>query len=252
MNSLRVLFLGAPGVGKGTYGVRLSQRWKVPHIAMGDLVRSSLQSSSKPDHAENVHAATLQGLLVPDDVVSNLLKERLDQPDVCERSSYILDGYPRTLEQAKTLATLSLTPLLCVNLLMPDKLLAMKISGRRACAHCGWNYNVADIHEDGYALPPLLPQNPTTCDHCGISPLRLERREDDAEHIVHQRLGVYHSLTKPLVTLYEQQGKLLQFEVRNGVADLDKLENHILNHLKLQPFATTSCQQTRFPHKTNL
>jgi len=220
--------MGAPGVGKGTFATRLAPLFGVPTISTGDLIRAEIKGNTEV--GQQVKALTERGGLVGDDVVLQLLKNRLAAPDAAK--GFILDGYPRRVSQAETLATLR--PLgLAVNLVLDEKILVEKALARRVCAHCGSGYNLANIVRDGYFMPPLLPKAPGLCDKCPPAVGKLTTRADDTESIIRERLRVYERETFPILDFYRKQGLLLEFEVRKGVADLDELRGKIEQRLGL-------------------
>ena len=134
------------------------------------------------------------------------------------------DGYPRTVQQAKDLdAAQSVTTVL--NITLPESVLMAKLLGRRVCGDCGKNYTVAAIHEGDLDMPPLLPK-PSDCEKCVGKP-RREVRADDTEEVVTSRMKVYHAQTSPLIAYYEKQGKLQNFAVKKGIADLPRLQKEL-------------------------
>uniref|UniRef100_A0A0G4FBJ1 Adenylate kinase active site lid domain-containing protein n=1 Tax=Chromera velia CCMP2878 TaxID=1169474 RepID=A0A0G4FBJ1_9ALVE len=213
--ALRMVFLGAPGAGKGTYASRITKLWGVPHISTGDIIRAEIKSGS--DLGVQFKSYSDKGALVPDELVVAIAKKRLSQPDV--KDGYILDGFPRTVPQAEALqdADASLRPTLCVNICLPEKYLIMKLAGRRVCSVCNDSFNVADIREGEYDMPPLLPSN---CKQCEGTGKHLEQRADDTEEVVKNRLQTYLDETAPLIGFYSKMGLLLDFDVKKGVADL--------------------------------
>jgi adenylate kinase len=213
--------------GKGTFASRLAPLFGIPTISTGDLIRAEIKAGSAV--GQQVKALTETGGLVSDEVVLGLLRTRLAQPDASK--GFIIDGYPRRVSQAETLATLA--PLgLAVNLVLDEKILIEKALARRVCQHCGQGYNLANIVRDGYFMPPLLPRTPGLCDRCPPAVGKLTTRKDDVESIIRDRLQIYQRETFPILDFYRQQGILLEFEVRKGVQDLDELKDKIETRLK--------------------
>jgi adenylate kinase len=139
-------------------------------------------------------------------------------------STPLQDGYPRTVQQAKDLdAAQSVSRVL--NITLPESVLMTKLLGRRVCGDCGKNYNLAAIHEGDLDMPPLLPK-PSDCAKCVGKP-RLEIRADDTEAVVTARMKVYHAQTAPLIAYYQKQGKLQDFAVKKGIADLPRLQKEL-------------------------
>ncbi|KAL6987480.1 adenylate kinase [Sarracenia purpurea var. burkii] len=208
------VFLGCPGVGKGTYASRLSALLAVPHIATGDLVREELSSGGLLSRqlAEIVN----QGKLVSDEIIISLLSKRLEAGEAKGESGFILDGFPRTIRQAEILDEVTNIDLV-VNLRLPENVLLEKCLGRRICSECGKNFNVASINvlgENGspaISMAPLPP--PPQCES------KLITRSDDTEAIVKERLRVYTEKSQPLEEFYRVQGKLLEFDLPGGIPE---------------------------------
>ena len=213
---LSLMFLGAPGVGKGTYASRAAPLLGIPQISTGDLIRAEIKAKT-PLGAE-LATFTTAGTLVPDRVVLRMVKDRVAQADCAK--GYLLDGFPRTVAQAETLHAWE--PLrLVVNITLKEEFLMQKIMGRRVCSSCNRNYNVAHISQGEYQMPPLLPKHgdATKCD-CGG---KLEQRADDREETVRNRLRVYEKETAPLIGFYSKLGVLRDFDVKKGLDDFPKL-----------------------------
>ncbi|KAK9061450.1 hypothetical protein SSX86_018631 [Deinandra increscens subsp. villosa] len=212
--SFQWVFLGCPGVGKGTYASRLFDLLGVPHIATGDLVREELSSSGplSPQLEEVVN----QGKLVSDEIIFNLLSKRLEAGESRGESGFILDGFPRTIRQAEILDEVTEIDLV-VNLKLREDVLIEKCLGRRVCSQCGKGFNVASIDAKaenglpGMNMPPLLPPP-----HCAS---KLVTRADDTEPVVIERLRVYKEKSQPVEGYYRKQGKLLEFDLPGGIPE---------------------------------
>ncbi|MFS7968487.1 putative adenylate kinase [Helianthus anomalus] len=208
------VFLGCPGVGKGTYASRLSKLLGVPHIATGDLVRDEL--NSKGPLSEQLSEIVNQGKLVSDHLIINLLSKRLEAGDAKGESGFILDGFPRTIRQAEILEGVTNIDLV-INLKLREEALLAKCLGRRTCSQCGGNYNVAciDIKADNEKpamyMPPLLPPS-----HCAS---KLITRSDDTEEVVKERLRIYNEKSRPVEEFYRKRGKLLEFDLPGGIPE---------------------------------
>jgi len=187
-------------------------------------VRAEIASNSQL--GSRIKAATNRGELLDDDVVFTLLSHRLDAPDCT--NGFLLDGYPRRVSQAERLSQLYRLDLV-INLVLREDILVRKLSARRVCSGCGKNYNIADINDGEYVMPPLLPKQHNKCDACGGE---LVQRSDDTEKVVRDRLGIYERETHPLVDYYEREGVLVKFEVKKGVADVPRLLDVIQEGLK--------------------
>jgi adenylate kinase len=201
-----ILLLGAPGVGKGTQAKELVAKWGIPQISTGDLLRYHRDHGTPLGlKAKEIMA---QGHLVPDDLVNEMVAERLRQPDT--KSGYILDGYPRTLGQADWLdrqvgADPKALPVIAVSIQVGYNVLLRRITGRRNCPVCGTIYNI-------YLHPPKVEEK---CDLDGAS---LERRSDDTEEVFRERMRTYDSQTAPVVEHYRALGR---FEEVNGDQPVD-------------------------------
>ncbi|CAL1374370.1 unnamed protein product [Linum trigynum] len=208
------VFLGCPGVGKGTYASRLSNLLGVPHIATGDLVREELNSTGPL--ASQLKEIVNQGKLVSDEIIINLLSKRLEAGEAKGESGFILDGFPRTIRQAEILEGVTEIDLV-VNLQLREEALLAKCLGRRICSQCGGNYNIAciDIKADnggpGIYMAPLPP--PPQCAD------KLIQRADDTEEVVKARLEIYNEMSRPLEEFYRSRGKLLEFSLPGGIPE---------------------------------
>ncbi|ONK79801.1 uncharacterized protein A4U43_C01F10210 [Asparagus officinalis] len=208
------VFLGCPGVGKGTYASRLSSLLGVPHIATGDLVRDELNSSGPL--SKQLSELVNQGKLVSDEIIINLLSKRLEDGGAKGESGFILDGFPRTVRQAEILDGVTDIDLV-INLKLREDIILEKCLGRRICSQCGGNFNIANINIKGengkpdISMAPLLPPS-----HCSS---KLITRSDDTEEVVKERLRIYHELSEPVEESYRKQGKLLEFELPGGIPE---------------------------------
>jgi len=206
---MRIVLLGAPGSGKGTQAQRLVARFGVPQISTGDLLRSAVARGT--ELGLKAKATMDAGALVSDDIVIGIIRERLGQADVA--GGYILDGFPRNLAQARSLASMLAVigqPLDAVVLFNVDYAeIARRIAGRRTCPNCGTIFNVHDA-----ATPGI-----TQCAKCTDAPL-LTQRPDDNEQTVARRLGVYDEQTRPLIEHYRAQGLLRSVDAQGPVDDV--------------------------------
>ncbi|XP_068637739.1 adenylate kinase 1, chloroplastic-like [Aristolochia californica] len=208
------IFLGCPGVGKGTYASRLSQLLGVPHIATGDLVRAELKSSSPL--ADQLKEIVNQGKLVSDEIIINLLSKHLEECEAKGESGFILDGFPRTIRQAEILEGVTEIDLV-VNLKLREDVLIEKCLARRTCSQCGGNFNVASIDikpengKPGILMAPLLP--PPQCAS------KLTVRSDDTEEVVKERLRIYNEVSQPVEGFYGSRGLLVDFDLPGGIPE---------------------------------
>lgn len=197
---VKIVLLGAPGVGKGTQAKRICSHFDIPQISTGDLFRDAIRFSS-PLGLE-AQAYMDRGDLVPDSVVIKLVEERLVRDDC--RHGYVLDGFPRTVAQAETLAGID-TISLVIHIDLEREEILRRLTGRRVCKSCGFMYHVV--------FSP--PQVENVCDRCGSE---LYQRVDDSVLTIEQRLAVYRAETEPLVEYYRRQGSLKTI-IGNGTPD---------------------------------
>ncbi len=209
---MRIIFLGPPGSGKGTYASRLSPILRIPHISTGDIFREEARKNTQL--GKKVASYMSKGELVPDTLTVQVLKKRIRRPDCLE--GFILDGYPRTIRQADELEKISGTDMVIL-LGIPENILIEKLSGRRVCGKCGEIYNIADIKRtiegQTFDLPAMLPNVPGICDKCGGE---LIKRKDDVEQVICKRLAFYREQTEPLVEYYRDKGLILDICITSG------------------------------------
>lgn len=192
---MKAIIFGAPGSGKGTYASRLQIKLGVEVISMGDIFRELMKEES--DLGREVKYYVEKGLLVPDEIVVEVLKKRLSK--IPAEKGYILDGFPRTLEQAKTLETIAKLDVILL-LMVPDWMIIERLSSRRICQNCGTVYN----------LRFLKPKVDGICDKCGGP---LYQRSDDNPEVIKKRLQIYQDQTSPLLQHYKE--KKVPFIVSN-------------------------------------
>lgn len=190
---MRIIMLGAPGAGKGTQAKKIAEKYGIPHISTGDIFRANIKNGTELGKKAKTYMD--QGLLVPDELVCDLVVDRVQQPD-CEKG-YVLDGFPRTIPQAEALdaALKSLGSAIdyAIDVDVPDENIVNRMGGRRACVKCGATYHVVfnPTKEEG------------VCDACGD---KLILRDDDKPETVQKRLRVYHEQTQPLIDYYTTAG----------------------------------------------
>jgi len=218
---MRIVLLGAPGSGKGTQSQRLVQRFGIPQISTGDLLRSAVARGTPLGRAakEAMHA----GRLVDDSIVLGMIRERLADADAAK--GFILDGFPRNLAQARALDAMLAEvgkPLTAVvQMDVPYEELTRRIAGRRSCQKCGRVYNI-------YSMPVTAPgSGEPRCQFCEDRPL-LYQRPDDNEATVVERLKVYESQTRPLLGFYEKQRLLQSIDAQGEVDAITALLTHAL------------------------
>jgi adenylate kinase len=205
---MKAIFLGPPGAGKGTYASRIGPQLGIAHISTGDLLRAEVKAESAL--GRKAKGFMDKGHLVPDQLVIDMLMERIKRPD-CKKG-FILDGFPRTIPQADALDK-SLKVDVVVNLLLSEDILLEKALARRICRNCGNIYNIADINRDGIKMPALLPRKPGVCDKCGGE---LYKRDDETEEVIKDRFKVFRNQTEPLIAYYRKKGLLKDVKVIGG------------------------------------
>jgi len=212
---MRIIMLGAPGAGKGTQAKKITAKYSIPHISTGDIFRANIKNGTELGKKAKTYMD--QGLLVPDELVVDLVVDRVNQGDCA--NGYVLDGFPRTIPQAEALDK-ALTEMgesidYAINVEVPDENIVQRMSGRRACVNCGATYHIV------YA--PTKKEN--VCDTCGGE---LILRDDDKPETVQKRLNVYHEQTQPLIDYYTQQDKLVEVD---GTIDIEKVFDAIVKIL---------------------
>jgi adenylate kinase len=222
---MRIVLLGAPGSGKGTQSKLLIEKYKIPQISTGDLLRAAVAAGS--ELGRKAKSAMDAGQLVSDDVVLGMIQERLSKPDA--RGGFILDGFPRNIPQAQALdamlARLSQPLQLALLVDVDTEVLMKRLTGRRTCsnASCGAIYNIYFS----------APKSPGKCDKCGSN---LAHRSDDNENTVRSRLQVYEQQTAPLVSYYKAQGKLRTVRGTGSVNEIFKNVTDIIE-VQMRPLA---------------
>ncbi len=189
--AIKLILLGAPGAGKGTQADIISRRYGIPPISTGAIIRGAIADGTEMGLKAKTY--TEAGLLVPDSVVIDIIKERLSRPD-CEKG-FILDGFPRTVPQAQALDDMGVEITDVISIEVPDESIMIRMSGRRVCGCCGQTYHTV--------------YNPSPAgDRCGVCGAELTVRKDDKPEVVADRLRVYHEQTEPLKSYYQSKGIL--------------------------------------------
>ena len=212
---MKIIMLGAPGAGKGTQAKKIAAKYGIPHISTGDIFRANIKNGTELGKKAKTYMD--QGLLVPDELVVDLVVDRVNQDD-CE-NGYVLDGFPRTIPQAEAL-TEALEKMgqkvdFAIDVNVPDENIVKRMGGRRACVTCGATYHMvyAPTKKEGI------------CDTCGGE---LILRDDDKPETVQKRLNVYHDQTQPLIDYYTNQGILRTVD---GTVDIDDVFRAITEFL---------------------
>jgi len=203
---MNLILLGAPGAGKGTQAEILTKELDIPSISTGNLIRAAMKNGTPAGLAAKSHVES--GGLVPDDIVIEMLRERIAADDC--KNGFILDGFPRTVPQAQALDNMGIIIDRVIDIEVDDGLIESRLSGRRVCAACGATYHVHN----------MPPQKADECDSCGGA---LSMRKDDLPETVGERLRVYHEQTEPLKDYYNAVGKLFVVEGHKGVEETSKM-----------------------------
>jgi len=212
--NMKIIMLGPPGSGKGTYSKQLSPKIGVPHISTGDIFRENIKNST--EIGKKVKAIIDKGGLVPDGLVMEVVRERLARPDA--KKGFIFDGFPRTIGQARELDKMTKIDAV-VNLEVPEEVIIKRTTARRMCKKCGAIYNVLT----------LKPKKSGVCDKCGGE---LIHRDDDKEEVIRNRLEEYRKLTEPLIDYYRKKGMII--DIRNDKIDapIEEVVGRIAEELK--------------------
>jgi adenylate kinase len=204
---MNIVFLGPPGAGKGTQAKILIERYGIPQISTGDMLREHRAKGT--ELGKKAQEYMDKGQLVPDEIILGMVKERLSQPD-CQKG-FILDGFPRTVAQAealdKLLSEMGKKLDFALALIVPDDLLVERLTGRRTCKNCGMMYHIK-------YKPPKVEGK---CDVCGGE---LYQRPDDNEETVRNRLKVYHEQTAPLIEYYKNKGILREIDGSKSIEEI--------------------------------
>lgn len=209
---MKLIFLGAPGAGKGTQAEIIAAKLNIPTISTGNIIREALANGT--EMGIKAKSFIEAGKLVPDDVVIGIIKERLANEDC--NNGFILDGFPRTIPQAEALDNMRIIIDKVVDIDVPDENIVNRMSGRRVCKACGSSYHIEN----------KKPKVDGVCDNCGGE---LQIRKDDAPETVLDRLNVYHEQTEPLKDYYAKCGKLRSVE---GTAPITEITAAILKVLE--------------------
>ena len=199
---MKLIFLGPPGAGKGTQATGVSTKLNVPHISTGDMFRSAIKNRTRTGLEAQRYMDN--GQLVPDSVVIDMVRERLAMDDC--KNGYLLDGFPRTVEQAEALESIA-SPDAVINIAVPDERLLSRLTGRRVCGKCQGTFQVSTLADE------------QVCPVCGGE---LIHRDDDKPETIKKRLSVYHEQTAPLIGYYTGNGKLKTVDGDNRPEDVLK------------------------------
>ncbi len=209
---MKLILLGPPGAGKGTQAERIVKQFSIPQLSTGNILREAVKNGTPTGLAAKKFMDA--GALVPDDVIIGVITERLQQPDVA--NGFILDGVPRTVQQAEALEKMGVSIDVVLNLEVEDDAIVRRLSGRRTCETCGATYHVD-------SNPPKVEG---VCDKDGG---KLVIREDDRAETVTARLETYHAQTEPLIAFYRQRGIVKDVDSRGTI---DATNTAVMNILE--------------------
>jgi adenylate kinase len=213
-----LILFGAPGVGKGTQAKLICEKYNIPQISTGDMLRDAVRK--KTELGKKAEKIMSSGELLPDEIILNLIRNRISDKDC--KNGFLLDGFPRTIVQAEELddlmKNLNLPPLICIEIMVPDEEIINRLINRRQCHHCGTDYNLL-------SNPP--PAN-MICPKCGGE---IFHRKDDNIITISNRLHVYHEQTEPLTKYYRDKNHFYSIEGTGNIEDIYKKINQILEKL---------------------
>lgn len=199
---MKLILLGAPGAGKGTQAEIICDNYNIPALSTGNILREAVMNETQTGLKAKSYMDA--GTLVPDDVIIDVIRERMSQPDCV--NGFILDGVPRTVAQAQALERMGVDIDIVINLEVADNDIVRRLSGRRVCEKCGASYHTV-------YKPPAKAE---VCDRCAG---RLIIRKDDEPSTILSRLEIYHEQTEPLIGFYRERGKLAEVK---GAEDLSE------------------------------
>ena len=203
---MKLILLGAPGAGKGTQAEKIVEKFNIPAISTGNIIRAALKEGTEMGLKAKSYMEA--GQLVPDEVVIGIIQDRLKEDDC--KNGFILDGFPRTIPQAQALEDMGVEIDKVLDIEVSDEAITKRMSGRRVCSKCA----------NSYHLEYKKPQVDGVCDACGGE---LVQRKDDAPETVQARLAEYHEMTEPLKDFYQGLGKLVIVQGQEEVADTTAL-----------------------------
>ena len=203
---MNLILMGAPGAGKGTQAERISEKWNIPTISTGDMLRAAIREGN--ELGKIAKSFIDDGKLVPDEVVIGIIKDYLSS-EKC-KNGFILDGFPRTISQAEALEEMGVKIDAVLNIEVDDEVIVTRMSGRRMCSGCGASYHIE--------YNPSITDG--VCDKCGKS---LYIRDDDAPQTVKKRLETYHNQTEPLKAFYAEREMLVEVNGQGKVDEITRL-----------------------------
>jgi adenylate kinase len=211
--TMNIVLLGPPGAGKGTYAGILSKKYGIPTISVGDLFRKAIKDET--ELGKRVKSYVSSGDLVPDEIVNEVVKNRLNEDDC--KQGFLLDGYPRTINQAESMPAFKNIGV-ALNFVVPDEVIMERIGGRRTCRKCGAIYHIKNV-------PPTIDG---ICDNCTG---RLVQRSDEKPEVIKNRLVVYREKTKPVADYLRKKGLVADIDANYPIEEVDKIIAQCEKHL---------------------
>jgi adenylate kinase len=211
--TMNIVILGPPGVGKGTYSGFLSKKYGIPNISVGDLFRNAIKKQT--ELGKRIKSYVSSGDLVPDEIVIELVKNRLEEADC--KNGFLLDGYPRTVPQAEAMMKFKKVDV-ALNFVAPDEVIMDRIGGRRTCSKCGAIYHIKNV-------PPTIEG---ICDKCTG---RLVQRADEKPEVIKNRLEVYRKKTKPVADYLRKQDLVAEIDANYPIEEINKIIAQCEKHL---------------------
>jgi adenylate kinase len=212
--SLNIVLLGPPGAGKGTYARILSKKYNIPTISVGDIFRAAIKEET--ELGKKVKAYVSSGDLVPDEIVVEVVKNRLNKDDC--KQGFLLDGYPRTVYQAEVMPSFKKIGV-ALNFVVPDEVIMERIGGRRTCNKCAATYHIKNI-------PPKVEG---ICDKCGN---QLLQRADEKPEVIKNRLEVYREKTKPVADYLRTKDLVTDIDANYPIEEVDKIISQCDKHIQ--------------------
>ncbi|KEG00789.1 GTP:AMP phosphotransferase, putative [Plasmodium vinckei vinckei] len=225
---MKIVLFGAPGVGKGTFAEILAEKEKLKHINIGNILRNEIKKNSSL--GKEINKIVNNGNLVPDNIITHIIDEEIKKCSINNPKNFkgfILDGFPRNINQSKELIKITNIDLF-VNIFSPKYILIKKLLGRRICSTCNNSFNIVDIRDEQFDMPPLLPSK--NCHICKGNADLVKRSDDNEETILH-RLNSYESSNAQIIDFFKNlKYNFIDFEIKKGIKDFDEFHKSIFKY----------------------